>query len=645
MIIGYETTAVILVLFLGIVFLIYYNRQELKDVLKNSVSKYSLLALLLILIFFLSFELLFVHPVEQLYFDENIYQGIALNVLKHGNALWCQIGTGYLDRCYANALYHDPVGWTVFIAMAFGLFGIGTATAFNLELLVGALSVVGIFLLASVLLNHKEIAVLATAVFVSQPELLIWSRTQADIDLPFMMLSIFAFFFFVVFAKRRSKKSLLLFIFSMLLASYMRIEGILLIPLFMLLLFLFSDEGVRHSSELPRPYGWGFSFHQEILASSSGKYRHILLPSVSPTFHRESPFGQTSYTRNLYKPFARSRSHPLSYERGLLTSGVKKTAIELKNTVNSPFLLSIILLTLLLFFPEIHYFAIEAANPSYGQPAGVSILSFANFKENIYANTMYVLGLIQNFYPEVDFATLGPLALIGVGLLLFVREYKNRFSIASILGLWPLLYFLFYTSFYAGGVTYGVDVRFMLQILPGLSILAGFALFEIAQLPGMFIRRLKNKYTTYTIIVALFVLLAVFPFVKISSLITLTPNNMPQQTVIYPAMAAFYANYEKVPTNCLVFSSTPDIWYEMGRSAAQITYFDTSLNESMKSVLSNYSCFVFDYGYWCQVPPEHNGVCNVAINEYKTKILATTYIPNSMYNSNVTYYELLNYKP
>jgi len=43
--------------------------------------------------------------------------------------------------------------------------------------------------------------------------------------------------------------------------------------------------------------------------------------SVSPTFHRESPFGQTSYTIKLYNPFA--RSHPLSCEGGLLASGVK----------------------------------------------------------------------------------------------------------------------------------------------------------------------------------------------------------------------------------------------------------------------------------------------------------------------------------
>jgi len=74
-------------------------------------------------------------------------------------------------------------------------------------------------------------------------------------------------------------------------------------------------------SELPHPYGLGFSFHQEILASLSGKYRYILLPSVSPMFHRESPFGQTSHTRKLYETFA--RSNPLSCEGGLPAGRVK----------------------------------------------------------------------------------------------------------------------------------------------------------------------------------------------------------------------------------------------------------------------------------------------------------------------------------
>ena len=76
--------------------------------------------------------------------------------------------------------------------------------------------------------------------------------------------------------------------------------------------------------ELPRPYGLGLLVSSGILASSSRKYRYILLTSVSPTFHRESPFGQIYYTRKLYKPFA--RSHPL-LAKWDFSSGVNTTTL------------------------------------------------------------------------------------------------------------------------------------------------------------------------------------------------------------------------------------------------------------------------------------------------------------------------------
>ncbi|MGC8676586.1 MAG: ArnT family glycosyltransferase, partial [Candidatus Micrarchaeia archaeon] len=245
--IGYETTFAVSSTFALLLVSIYIGRHELAKHLRKAVNRYSLLVLAAILAFFLIFSLLLVKPVEQLYFDENIYQGIALNILKHGNALWCQFGTGYVNKCYANALYHDPVGWSVFIAMAFAIFGIGTATAYNLELLVGALSIVAVFLLASELFENKEIAVLGTLAFALSPELFIWSRTQADMDPPFMMLATFAFFFFVVFAKNRNRKTFATFLFSMVLAVYIRIEAVLLIPLFALLIFLLSDSGVKET--------------------------------------------------------------------------------------------------------------------------------------------------------------------------------------------------------------------------------------------------------------------------------------------------------------------------------------------------------------------------------------------------------------
>ncbi|MEM3781383.1 MAG: glycosyltransferase family 39 protein [Candidatus Micrarchaeaceae archaeon] len=576
--IGYETTLAVSASFALLLYSIYLGRRDLAGALRKGVNKYSLLFLFIILAFFLAFSLLFVHPAEQLYFDENIYQGVAMNILHHANALWCQFGTGYVDRCYANALYHDPVGWTLFIAIAFALFGIGTATAFNLELLVGALSIVAVFLLASALFENKELAVLGAFVFALSPELFIWSRSMADIDLPFMMLSAFAFFFFVVFAKNRNRNTLAMFLFAMVLAAYMRIEAILLIPLFVFLFFVFGKN------------------------------------SVKETFRRS-------------------------------VSEVKRAINEDAKT------LIIVLVALLLLLPQIHYFAIEAqltfapGSSNYGQNTGQSAVSLGNFMENIPVNVYYVLGLIsgKNIYPTEFLFLETPLAIFGCVLLSLDKEYRNRFGMLALLGLWPLLYFVFYTSFYAGYATYGVDVRFMLQLLPGLCLLAAFAAYDISKRISKRMGRIiaiKRIGHYITIAIASAVLFAL-PFAAISGAITLSPSQMPQQYQIYQVMQDFYKMHSAVPTNCLVFSSTPDIWYEVGRPAAQADYIFAH-NQTTASELSQFSCFVFDYGYWCTVPPQHNGICQAVVNSFKTKVLATNETPDGI---NVTYYELLNYTP
>ncbi|MEM3859929.1 MAG: glycosyltransferase family 39 protein [Candidatus Micrarchaeaceae archaeon] len=572
--IGYETTLAVSATFALLLFSIYFGRRDLAVALRRGINKYSLLFLFLILAFFLAFSLLFVHPAEQLYFDENIYQSIAMNILHHANALWCQFGTGYVDKCYANALYHDPVGWTLFIAIAFALFGIGTATAFNLELLVGALSIMAVFLLASALFENKELAVLGTFVFALSPELFIWSRSMADIDLPFMMLSAFAFFFFVVFAKNRNRKTLAMFLFAVVLAAYMRVEAMLLIPLFMLLFFVFGEN------------------------------------SVKETFR-------------------------------MSVSEVKRVINEDAKT------LAIVLIAIVLLLPQIHYFAIEASltfvpgSSNYGPTMGEGVISFGNFIKNILSNTEYVMGLIsgKNTYPT-EFPLLEtPLAILACILLLFDKKYRNKFGMLALLGLWPLMYFAFYTSFYAGSATYGVDVRFMLQLLPGMSLLTAFSAYEIAR----YLSSIKGvkRVNTYLTIAAIAAVLFALPFAAISSAITLSPSQMPQQRQIYPVMQDFYKMYDAVPANCLVFSSTPDIWYEVGRPAAQESYI-FSTNQTTASELSQFNCFVFDYGYWCTVPPQYSGICQTVITSFKTKVLATNETPDGI---NVTYYELLNYTP
>ena len=573
MLVGYAITLAVLASFIGLAASVFAGRKELAHLLRGHVDRYSLLALLGILAFFLAFSLLFVHPVEQLYFDENIYQGIAMNILAHGNALWCQYGTGYLANCYSGQVYHDPVGWCVFIAMAFAAFGIGVGTAYGLELLVGALAIVAVFLLASVLLERRSAAVVSALVFATMPLLYIWSRTQADIDLPFMMLAAFAFFFFVAFERKRSLGTLSMFAFSLALAAYMRIEAMLLVGVFALLFVVFGDSGIRKE-----------------IGRNAGAIRRALEDNT----------------------------------RAVL----------------------LLIAFILLLTPELYYISLQAADPSYGQPAGQAVLSLSNFRNNIGTNAYFVFGALsgmnsQGSYPLAFSETVMALAIIGTLLFAADGRRKNRFGILAVLWLWFFAYFAFYTAFYAGAATYGVDSRFMLQLLPPLSLLGALAVVEIGDAASTAVRggakgRKAAGSAAFFIVAAAVVFAAVaYPFLAVAPVITLSPQKMPQQTVILKAMGFFYGNYNAVPKDCIVFSFTPDIWEEVNVSSAQIGDL-SSPTPGEKS----YGCAVLDYGYWCVVPPYQNTTCRTLRDKYSMSALATASAGNGY---NTTLYLILNY--
>jgi len=583
---GYIITASILISLILLIASIIKGRKYITNELKG-IGKHSILLLILLLLFFLSFSIIFVHPVEQLYFDENIYQGIAINILHHGNAFWCQYGTGYLTNCYASVLYHDPVEWSFFIAIAFGLFGIGTATTYNTELAIGAFSIILFFIFAYIATKRRSIAVISTLIFSLMPELYIWSRTQGVPDLPFMAFSTLSFFLFVLFMRNRNNTTFAMFASSLLLSVYMRTEGILLIGIF-IILFLVSNFGIKKES-------------------------------------------------------------------------IKAKLRVIKNAINTNTNLLIILLVfMLLLLPQIYFIAVESINPQYGQPQGgiSSVFSISNFENNFPQNVNFLSGEYNDasFYPTMFPSFITALAILGIVALLFARKYKYRVSILALTALWFLTYFLFYSFFYAGSALFGVDVRFMLQVVPSISLLAGMGIVFASEFLGFLgisiIKKfkkqdeIKQKNVKGKIVLAsaviIVIVLVLYPFLGFIPLITISPNNMVQQAVIYPAMSFFYNNYNKVPSNCLVFSFTPDIWYEVGRASAQIGYLG-STNPSFINFEKQYSCYVLDFGYWCLVPPYNSTTCIYDMSQYKTKPLATGTIPNT---SKVTgYYLILNYTP
>ncbi len=250
MILGYLFTLAYAILLAGLLWTAFVLRKEIYGKLAEDTTPQYIALALIVVAFFVVFSLLHVSPVEQLYFDESIYQGIALNILHAGNALWCQYGTAQFAYCGASQIYHDPVELSFYIAIAFAIFGASVKTAYGLSMLVGAISVFLVFLLGSSLFGRRT-GIASAVVFALIPEVMIWSRTQAVPNLIFMMFTVLSFYAYEIYRHKKSSASLAFFLFALGITVYTRIEAAILLPLFAVLIIYesFALNGVGKGIE------------------------------------------------------------------------------------------------------------------------------------------------------------------------------------------------------------------------------------------------------------------------------------------------------------------------------------------------------------------------------------------------------------
>ncbi len=556
---GQLLTLMYVTLFLGLVVGALVARKELAKELHRRISARSLVLLAAILVFFVIFLLTSLHPAEQLYFDENIYQGIALNILKHGSALWCQAGTGYLNQCFSEIIYHDPTEYSFYIAMAFAAIGISPASASSLQLLIGALSIVWVFVLAAEMFDAKT-AVASALAFAAMPQLMIWSRTYAVIDLPFMSFATLAVALFVMYRRSGSAKLLIPTLSALGIAACMRIEGVLLLPLFFLFYLTYGDTQMRKRL---------FSLFKSLRSSDFIGDEKVML---------------------------------------LLALGV-------------------------VMLPQIYLIGSQLHSPDYGQSGNnASLFSVKNFISNAPDNLLFFTGYYNSpaFFPTLFLPETSALALLGIIVLALGWKGKNRIQTLLLLLAWIIVYMLFYDFFYAGSAIYGVDVRFMLQLLPAIAIFAGMAISGIAEYGSAFLSNFygvwQSRTWEYASFAALSLAFIALPFYMAIPSFAIQPSAMPQQGLALGAVAFIYSNGASVvPRNCTVFSQTPDIWYEIGVDAAATGQLPPNGN------IGN-NCAVYDYGYWCMAPVPGNNVCNVTLSTYKAQALLTQRI-NGSYES------------
>lgn len=197
-------------------------------------------------------------------------------------------------------------------------------------------------------------------------------------------------------------------------------------------------------------------------------------------------------------------------------------------------------------------------------------------------------------------------ALLGSFYLLS----KNK-RVALILLFWFFVIFIFYASFYAGSVKYGVDVRYALSGYPPFVILAGFGAYSITE-------GLKNK--KYKKIMSLLIVsLSLITFVYyVPSIVT--PTKIIQearQARVYHDLAVDVAG--ELDDDCYVLSHVPSIYLVMGKGSLQT--WNGQNKQVMDDLFSKTDCIVFDDGFWCNLQPYKSSVCKHIFDNYNLELI------------------------
>ena len=331
---------------------------------------------------------------------------------------------------------------------------------------------------------------------------------------------------------------------------------------------------------------------------------------------------------------------PLLYliadEESLLHSLRSNIARLRGNFLNTKFLV-VLLIFVITAAPVIVYMYIEAATGNYGVTSTTYLQNTCNNMLPVLANgTFSMTNLGANLCSNVAFWTnayktsdhvMQPLVFTVLAVLGAVLLAYRRPKTLLFIGVWFLVFFFIYAAFYAGGVLYGVDWRFMLALIVQSSLLGGIALSYIAKAMmtpariGMLPRRAR-KAMTYIAIAACIAIIA-WPVYTMVPILGISPASIQQANG-----ARFYENFiynstSVIPKGCMVLSYDPTFFNINGFVSRQLADLNSS---TYRTYQDEYGCVVVDYGYWCTTP---NNICGTVTSGFNMALMKEATDPNT----------------
>jgi hypothetical protein len=557
---------------------LWFSRRSIAAALRHAGlrRRHLLLAIAVALLFF-AIEAVIIKSTQLIFFDDTIYQSMAQQLLISGKALWCQFGTP--QHCFVGLVYQEPIGTPLTLAIGFALGGINLPTAFNTMLIAGLLSVFLSFFIALLLFEDPKAALFTELFIALTPVLLVWSR-PTNSDVPFLLYSIVSVLAMLLFIKKKNAATFALVLFSLAILLYSKIDAIIYLVLLPVMYLVLNGKSIRKSVlETGRLVKEGINNTKVLL---------ILLVFILLIFP------QFDWA---YYQLACSSTSACGF--GYQGTSITNTCVSSQPSITAQH-------------------AIDLTNLKY------NICSNVDFWLNSFAKQQ----IMEPFWFTM-------FAIFGALLLLMSKQRRLLLGI----GIWFLVFFVFYTAFYAGSVTYGVDWRFMLSLITQSGLLAGFCAATLLDLgknigltfggirkhPAKRVNR-KNKKAVLTAkravqVAVLIAILAVisYSFYKQLPEISITPSQ-----ILQAPDARFYEGFiynisSTIPQNCLVFTYDPTLFNINGVSATQMA--DLYDSNALANRTSGFSCLILDYGYWCRTP---SNICTQARSKFNLTTMASS---------------------
>jgi len=339
----------------------------------------------------------------------------------------------------------------------------------------------------------------------------------------------------------------------------------------------------------------------------------------------------------------------------LLLDSDKFEGVDAKKHMKRFFIL--VAIAVIVIFPDLLY-VYAASQVSFGAPQGQPNFSFSYLKKDSLENLLFWFGAYNKVYVQqfnsyyyLEFPISYTIfAIIGAVALLCYKKYRAFF----IFILWFLDIFLFYTSYYAGGVNYemGDDVRYFSSAFPAIAVLAAYGFVSTFDYIKIKIKSkgkksqkmLKTNYILLIIMLSILFGEAIWLF---ATVVTIPPLR------IYPFAAERYdedfimQNYQQIPSNCFVLTFKPPLWYILNRGNIYAGWAYLSSYEP-KLLNMSHHCLYFDYSISCYINSTGSlnteEQCNKVMKTFNMYPIASTHLDNYSWNVSFFLYKITGLK-